>query len=272
MTFIELRDEFARAVQEPDTIRAAPSLFAFAQDALEQKFHPPALEKTVSAYIGTNTNAIAVPADYLEIVYLQATDGVRFRMLQPFGEQTFAQHHAMKGLSAIWAPNAVMSLGTVLIPTVGAANGLAYQVTTAGTSGVTEPTWPATLAATVAKDGVTYTAITLLNSGFPSSYDRVGPNWLLNIPVDQQYLFNIRYYAAQAKLKNDGDTNIWTLTNPELLLYGALVKAIPYLGDDPRGAAWAANYKVLCDDYRTALGRERYAGKKRQTSTHHYYV
>lgn len=58
-----------------------------------------------------------------------------------------------------WVALTARSLNYVTQPTTPGANKLLYKVTTAGTSGGTEPTWPETLGATVVSGSITYTCV-----------------------------------------------------------------------------------------------------------------
>lgn len=55
-----------------------------------------------------------------------------------------------------WDDLAVVALGVFFMPTT--KNGFEYEVTTAGTTGATEPTWPVTAGATVVSGSATFTA------------------------------------------------------------------------------------------------------------------
>lgn len=71
------------------------------------------------------------------------------------------------GAFRIWQPNTAYALNTRILPAASRANGRHYQVTTAGTSGATEPTWPTS--GTVA-DGTcvhTHVGTTSLTAGYP---------------------------------------------------------------------------------------------------------
>lgn len=72
------------------------------------------------------------------------------------------------GTSAQWVTATSYPANTVIRPT--AENGLAYQ-SSGGTSGVTEPTWPTTLGATVTDNGITWTAIETV--GFSTVGDNI---------------------------------------------------------------------------------------------------
>lgn len=57
----------------------------------------------------------------------------------------------------VWPASTLLILSDVYLPTV--PNGHKYQVTTAGTTGASEPTWPTTAGGTVVNGGVTFTEI-----------------------------------------------------------------------------------------------------------------
>jgi len=55
----------------------------------------------------------------------------------------------------VWVASTAYAVGSAVRPTV--RNGFAYEVTTAGSTAATEPTWPTTAGATVVNGGVTFT-------------------------------------------------------------------------------------------------------------------
>lgn len=277
MTFIDLKLAFSEIVGVSSVSRQAQTLFAFAQDSLEKDFLIPAMEQTASGYVLQDVNVIPIPVGYLQKVFLQLVDPSQptptVRMLQPYMEKTFAEWNVMKGASLTWAANAVMPLGQLIIPVAGATLGLAYQVTTAGTTLTVEPAWPTTLGGTVTDTGrVVYTAVNTLESGWSCGYDRIGMNWIMDRPAAGKYIYNLRYYGQLAKLAVDGDSNWWSLNQPELFLAGALVKSTKYLPDDPRVATWKAEYDVLHAEFKTSYAAEKYSGQKRRVSESVYHV
>lgn len=60
---------------------------------------------------------------------------------------------------------------------------------------------------------------------------------------DQTYTYDMGFYAYSDELVNDSDTNWWTDNAWEVLLYGALAQAEPYLMNDPRIATWKGLYE-----------------------------
>lgn len=250
----------------------APLLSFFIQSAqatLESKFIIPAMEKTSSGTLAANTNVIPVPADYSSLIYLQIVDpnngSPNSRMLKKASELEYAQWEVLTGLSYTWTLSTAVNLGDIIIPTAGTTT-YGYQVTTAGTTGATEPTWPTTLSGTVVNGTVTFTAINKLDSSFPWGYMRFGSNFVTNVTATSAYTYNVRYYAPITALSNDTDTNWWSINKSGLLIYGTLLNAIPYV-DNPKINEWNKQYERLMEEFRTALGREKFSGDRQQFST-----
>ncbi len=67
------------------------------------------------------------------------------------------RHHYLDDPSALtaWAASTALTAKTLRRPTT--SNGYQYEVTTAGTTGTTEPTWPTTIGATVTNGTVVFT-------------------------------------------------------------------------------------------------------------------
>src|SRR3990167_8513637 len=149
-------------LQIKNTVRAiagkseelAPMLTFFVQSAqstLENKFLIPAMEKVSSGTLAENTNVISVPSDYHDLIYVQIVDAnsgsPNYKMLDRMSEQVFAQYNIFNGLSYVWTANTAVSLGDIIIPTTGVVT-YVFQVTTVGTTGASQPTWPTTIGGT----------------------------------------------------------------------------------------------------------------------------
>jgi len=61
---------------------------------------------------------------------------------------------------------------------------------------------------------------------------------------DKEYTFDIFSYNYLAELATDTDTNWWTLNAWDLLLYGALLIAARYIGDEKQIQAWTPLYQT----------------------------
>ena len=75
---------------------------------------------------------------------------------------------------------------------------------------------------------------------FYSDYDY--SHWLLAPTPDQDYPFEILYYELPPLLDDSVQTNWITEYAPQLLLYGTLVEATPFLKNDERIQVWQSMY------------------------------
>jgi hypothetical protein len=89
---------------------------------------------------------------------------------------------------------------------------------------------------------------------YPKYISRDVTNFIFGpIPSDGTVILGT-YYAKPTLLRNSGGT--WLITNaPDMLLYGALLEAEPFMKNDARLALWQAMYSNALDTYR-ALNRD----------------
>lgn len=91
-------------------------------------------------------------------------------------------------------------------------------------------------------------------SGFPVWIARNGANFEFGPKPDSDYAVTGVYYAKQTVLRTDADGANWLTTNaPDLLLYGALLEAEPFLKNDARVALWHGFHDRALQDYRDFL-------------------
>lgn len=94
-------------------------------------------------------------------------------------------------------------------------------------------------------------------SGVPIHYTITG-NTLSTYPNGGSGQVTMTYYARPPALAAYG-TN-WLLAKaPDVYLYGALLEAAPFLGDDQRTATWASLFDRACDALQSADQRTRYS-------------
>ena len=67
-------------------------------------------------------------------------------------------------------------------------------------------------------------------------------NWLIVPTPDQEYPFEVLYYELPPLLDDTIQTNWLTEYAPQLLLYGALLEATPFLKNDERIGTWQQYY------------------------------
>lgn len=100
----------------------------------------------------------------------------------------------------------------------------------------------------------------LSGGGRPVGYSVVGRSLKLGPTPDSAYPLALTYYTSIPAL-SDTVTSNWVLQgHPDLYLYGALVQASPYLGDDARAAVWAGLYARALDALESTDDRAQWAG------------
>jgi hypothetical protein len=67
-------------------------------------------------------------------------------------------------------------------------------------------------------------------------------HWLLAPTPDAEYPLEILYYQLPPLLDEEHETNWLTENAPEILLYGTLLEATPFLKNDERIAVWQGMY------------------------------
>ena len=86
-------------------------------------------------------------------------------------------------------------------------------------------------------------------TGTPRYYSDYGSNFFLLAPTpDTAHVFEISYFERLQMLSDTNDTNWLTEFAPDLLLYGSLIEARSYLGNDERIQTWTALYQKAIDD------------------------
>ena len=80
-------------------------------------------------------------------------------------------------------------------------------------------------------------------TGQPIMYADYAYNfWLLGPMPDIAYTIEVLYYERPESLSDGNQTNIMTVDMPDLLLYGSLLEATPFLQKDERIQVWQALY------------------------------
>lgn len=86
------------------------------------------------------------------------------------------------------------------------------------------------------------------SSSIPQFYTEQGNQYVLGPEPDGQYSYTMLYYKKIDALSDSVTTN-WLLQNaPDLYLFGALLKAAPFINDDERIATWQAFYERAKDE------------------------
>lgn len=92
----------------------------------------------------------------------------------------------------------------------------------------------------------------------PAYIARDGSSFIFGPFPDSTYTIAGSYYAKFTALSASNETNWLTTNAPDLLLYGALLAATPYIGDDERANVWSAQYEQALKHVTRQDDRERW--------------
>jgi hypothetical protein len=81
-----------------------------------------------------------------------------------------------------------------------------------------------------------------VSNGLPQQYTILAQEFQFSPKPATDYTLQMMYYAAPPYLSNSNLSNVFLANCPDLLLYGALGEAEPYLMNDARLSTWAAMY------------------------------
>ena len=97
-------------------------------------------------------------------------------------------------------------------------------------------------------------------SGYPIDYTILATEFKFAPIPDTTYTLEILYYAAPEFLSDTNTSNVYLAVCPDLLLYGSLVEAEPYLMNDQRIQLWAGMYQKGVDAITTSDEQAQYSG------------
>ena len=97
-------------------------------------------------------------------------------------------------------------------------------------------------------------------SGYPIDYTILATEFKFAPIPDTTYTLEILYYAAPEFLTDTNPSNVYLAVCPDLLLYGSLVEAEPYLMNDQRIQLWAGMYQKGVDAITTSDEQAQYSG------------
>ena len=97
-------------------------------------------------------------------------------------------------------------------------------------------------------------------SGLPVFYTILSTELKFAPIPDSNYTVQILYYSAPEYLSGSNPSNDFLANAPDLLLYGALVEAEPYLMNDARVQLWAGMFDRGMSALTAADDRSEYSG------------
>lgn len=104
-------------------------------------------------------------------------------------------------------------------------------------------------------------------TGKPKNYTIIGTEFQFKPVPDTTYEVEIAYFARFPSLSGDSDSNWLLINQPGIYVYGALVQAAPYIGDDERTALWANLYNAEVKAINKQDKEARYSGAVLQMQT-----
>jgi len=104
-------------------------------------------------------------------------------------------------------------------------------------------------------------------SGKPKAYSLIGDEIQLAPIPDSAYTLEVAYYEKFTPLSTDVTTNWLTENAPDVLLYGALIEAEPFVKNDERMPLWLNAYKEAIDKIQKADDRDRHSGSQMRVRT-----
>jgi len=108
-------------------------------------------------------------------------------------------------------------------------------------------------------------------TGKPRAYSLIGDEIQLAPIPDSEYTIEMAFYEKFTPL-GDGTsgtvTSNWLTKNaPDVILYGALIEAEPFIKNDERIQLWLTAYKEAIDKIQKADDRDRHSGSQMRVRT-----
>ncbi len=98
------------------------------------------------------------------------------------------------------------------------------------------------------------------DAGKPLDYTILANDFQLAPIPDGVYTIKMLYFAAPTFLSDTNTSNAFLANCPDLLLYGSLIEAEPYLMNDPRLQTWIALFNRGLDSLTTSDQQGQYSG------------
>lgn len=94
----------------------------------------------------------------------------------------------------------------------------------------------------------------------PTVFTIEGENFVWAPIPDAAYSIKLLYYKSLDRFSADSDSNSILTKYRGLYLYGALLEAAPFLGDDPRVMIWAQMWDDIKERAEASDRKDRYSG------------
>ena len=186
------------------------------------------LQASIASYLARSDLTVQIP-DFIRLTEIRLRRDVRIRQMLKLS------FTAMTG-STVGLPNDFLEMRNLYLET-NPEQPLTYQTPSIFT-----------------RDGLAQ------ESGQPRNYTILSDEIQVSPAPNGTFNIYMLYYAAPAFLSNANTSNVFMAQCPDLLLYGSLVEAEPYLMNDNRLAVWAGMFQRGLDSLTTSDDRGEYSG------------
>lgn len=97
-------------------------------------------------------------------------------------------------------------------------------------------------------------------AGKPEFFTTIGSEFEFNRTPDDTYTATLVYYARPTDISSTNSSNVVFAAYPNLYLYGALVQAEPFLGNDARMGTWKTMYQTFLNKAQAASDKAEHSG------------
>jgi hypothetical protein len=101
---------------------------------------------------------------------------------------------------------------------------------------------------------------TRTSDGLPKFFAREADSFIFGPYPDSAYTVKGVYYKRLTALSDANPTNWFTTDAPDLLLYGALCEAAPYLANDMRIQVWESKFNYVLEQVKREDKNETFSG------------
>lgn len=188
------------------------------------------LKTTVANYLGRSDLTSQIP-DFISLAEIRLSRELRIRQMLKTATATMTPGDATVGL-----PSDFLEMRDIYI----AGNpriAVSYQT-------------PSTFSRNARAD----------ESGQPVFYTMRGLEFEFAPVPDAAYTLQMVYYAKPDAMSNTNPSNVFMANAPDVLLYGALLEAEPYLMNDARAQVWNTFYNVAVEKLKVSDDESEYAG------------
>jgi hypothetical protein len=188
------------------------------------------LQTTIASYLARNDLTAMIP-DFIRLAETRLRRELRIRQMLKFATTT-----AVAGTATVELPPSFLQMRDLHVATTPAAT-LEYQS-------------PSSL----------FRNSRTTDSGLPRQYTVLANEFQLSPIPDSSYTLQMLYYASPDFLSDTNTSNVFMVNCPDLLLYGSLGEAEPYLMNDARLQTWASMYDRGVNALTVSDDQGEYAG------------